>query len=115
MSKELTIFQMVSPTMDIYEEKNKLVIKVAIPGLEEKEIKVKLTSDTITISGEKKAKQEIKESGYYLKESRFGSFYRSASLPVKVDAKKAKKKMDSGILTITVPKKKEKTKTKKKK
>lgn len=115
MSKELTTFQMISPTMDIYEEKNKLVIKAAIPGLEAKDIKVKITSDMVTISGEKKAEQEIKEPGYYLKESRFGSFYRSTSLPVKVDAMKAKKKIESGILTITIPKKKGKTKNKKKK
>jgi len=112
MNGKLTVFRAVTPALDIYEEKDKVVIKAALPGMDLKDVKVKLTANMVTISGEQGEEREIEEPGYYLKETRYGSFERTASLPVAVDPKKAKKKMQAGVLTITVPQKKKATKKK---
>jgi HSP20 family protein len=92
------------PSVDIFEDKSDVVVKVELPGIKKEDIDVTLTEDTITISGEKKMEEEVKKKDYYRCESSYGSFVRTFTLPSEVQTGKAKTKMKDGILEIRIPK-----------
>jgi HSP20 family protein len=93
-----------SPTLDVLETKDALVIKAEIPGIEPKDIQVVLQDQVLTIKGEKKAEREEKEEHHYRKERACGAFARSVRLPVPVDSGKVEATFKNGLLTITLPK-----------
>jgi HSP20 family protein len=93
-----------SPTLDVSETKDALVIKAEIPGIEPKDIQVVLQDQVLTIKGEKKAEREEKEEHHYRKERACGAFARSVRLPVPVDSGKVEATFKNGLLTITLPK-----------
>ena len=98
----------VSPSVDIIESEHDFSIICELPGLEQKDIDLSITSNIITIKGEKKGKNELKEKGkLYKKESWSGSFQRTLSMPESIDSEKIKAELSNGILTINVPKKEE--------
>ncbi len=98
----------VSPSVDIIESEHDFSIICELPGLEQKDIDLSITSNIITIKGEKKGKNEVKEKGkLYKKESWSGSFQRTLSMPESIDSEKIKAELSNGILTINVPKKEE--------
>jgi len=97
----------VSPAVDVVEGTNDITVTCELPGLEQKEIDVSITSNVLTIKGEKKNEREEKHGKYYRKESRSGSFQRTLPLPATVDADKVGAELKDGILTITLPKKEE--------
>ena len=74
-----------SPAVDVYDNKDKLVIKSDLPGLTQKDIDISVDSDILRIKGEKKKKNEVKEDNYYRLERDYGYFERSFSLPPNVD------------------------------
>src|SRR5690606_27240153 len=76
------------PTADVSETEKAIEVSVELPGMDEKDIDVSVTDDTLTIRGEKKSETEKKEKGYYLSERSFGSFQRSIALPASVDTDK---------------------------
>ena len=94
-----------TPKMDIAELKDKFEIKAEMPGMEEKDISVSLDDGLLTISGEKKAENEEKDKGYYLKECSYGSFSRAVRLPDNVVDDKIEAKFKNGVLIIDMPKK----------
>ncbi len=94
----------VSPTVDIFEDGNDIVVKAEMPGMKKEDIDVKLTEATITISGEKKKEEKVENRNYYRMERSYGSFSRSFSLPSEVQTEKAKAEFKGGILEIRVPK-----------
>ncbi len=98
----------VSPPVDIIESEHDFSIICELPGLEQKDIDLSITSNIITIKGEKKGKNELKEKGkLYKKESWSGSFQRTLSMPESIDSEKIKAELSNGILTINVLKKEE--------
>ncbi len=96
-----------TPAVDIYEDENQLVLTAEVPGIEEKDIEIKLEDNTLSIRGERKMEKETNEENYYRIEMAYGSFYRSFSLPNYIDQDKIQAEHENGILKITMPKRPE--------
>ena len=92
------------PAVDMYQTDNEVVVKAALPGMKADDVQLNVTGEVLTIKGEIKQKDELKEKAYHLREQRWGSFERSVILPTEVVADKAKADFENGILTITLPK-----------
>jgi HSP20 family protein len=95
------------PAVDIFEDKGDIVLKAEIPGIKKEDIDITLTDDSITISGEKSAVEEVKKADYYRMESSCGSFSRTFMLPSDVQSDKVTSKYVDGILEIRMPKSEE--------
>jgi methyl-accepting chemotaxis protein len=86
-------------------------LEVDLPGVKKDNIKVDISGNTLTISGERKTKNEVNEKDYYKFESSFGKFQRSFSLPEDIDRENISAAMEDGVLEVTLPKlKKEESK-----
>jgi len=109
LSRGLSLFgdRFWSPAVDVYDRKDHLVVKAELPGMDKKDIKVSVDGNILTIKGETKKEQEVKEKDYYHSERAYGSFYRTLPLPVAVQKEKVKASYKDGILTIELPKSKE--------
>lgn len=94
-----------SPKLDIAEMKDKFEIKAELPGMDEKDINLSVDDGVLTLSGEKKADNEEKGKGYYLRECSYGTFSRSVRLPENVADDKIGAEFKNGILVIDMPKK----------
>ena len=105
-SEELTdgIWQ---PPVDIYEDEAVVMIKAELPGIDQKDIDVRIEGNTLTLRGERKQEHSIQKENYHRVERYYGTFQRSFSLPNTVDTEKIRAACDKGVLTITLPKKKE--------
>ncbi|MEI8354911.1 MAG: Hsp20/alpha crystallin family protein [Deltaproteobacteria bacterium] len=95
------------PLVDIYENEEVVVIKAELPGMDQKDIEVKMENNTLTLRGERKHNEEIKKENFHRVERFYGMFQRSFSLPTAVDQQNVKAVCDKGVLTITLPKKEE--------
>lgn len=93
------------PTLDLSATGKEYTITVEIPGVDEKDVKVDISDDTLTIRGEKKQKKEEKEKNYYRIERSYGSFQRVLSLPEDANQDGVTAKFKKGVLTVTIPKK----------
>jgi HSP20 family protein len=102
------------PSVDIFEEKNDVVVKAELPGIKKEDIDVTLTDDTISIAGEKKKEEKVEKKNYYRWECSHGSFVRTFTLPAEVQTDKAKTHFKDGILEIRIPKTEEAIKKEKK-
>jgi HSP20 family protein len=96
-----------TPSVDIYENENELVLSAETPGIEDKDIEIKIENNTLSIEGERKIEKETKEENYHRIERSYGSFYRSFTLPTNVNQDNIKAEYDNGILRISMPKKPE--------
>lgn len=94
----------IAPAVDVSEKDGAYEITAELPGMDEKDIDVKLASGVLTITGEKKEEKEEKKKDYYLSERRYGSFQRSFQVPDGVDAEKIAADFTKGVLKITLPK-----------
>ncbi|MEN3008981.1 Hsp20/alpha crystallin family protein [Pseudothermotoga sp.] len=97
-----------TPDIDVYETDKEIVIEAEVPGMERKDITVKVEGNVLKISGEKKLEREKKDRNYRVYERSYGKFERCLALPDYVDAEKIKAKYEDGVLTITIPKREEK-------
>ena len=95
------------PAVDAYEDKERLVIKADLPGLKQNEIDVSVEDGVLTIKGEKKKENEVKEKNYYHLERAYGSFERRFTLPTNVDTSKIKANYKEGVLELALTKKEE--------
>jgi HSP20 family protein len=93
-----------APAVDVAENKDQITIKADIPGMDKKDIKVVVHENTLTLKGERKSEKTEEGTNYYRVERTNGSFYRSFSLPSKVDAGKIKANYQNGVLEIVLPK-----------
>jgi HSP20 family protein len=93
-----------SLALDVYETNDNVVVKAALPGVKPDEVEVTITGNTLTISGESKEENEVKEANYIRKESRYGTFSRSVTLPSGLKADKADATFENGVLTLKIPK-----------
>jgi len=96
--------EVAAPTVDLFEDKNDIVVKAELPGMDKDDIEVNLTNSTLTIKGEKKKEEEVKEANYYRCERAYGSFTRTLELPKDVHADKVKASFKNGVLEVRLPK-----------
>jgi len=92
------------PEIDVKETEKEIKISAEVPGLEEKDVEVLLSSDSLTIRGEKKQEKEEKGQSYYRSERRYGSFSRVIPLAADIEPDKAEAKFRNGVLNISIPK-----------
>ena len=96
-----------SPAVDIYETENELVLKADLPDINEKDLDVRVENNTLSIHGERKFEQKVKEGGYLRTERSYGSFSRSFSLPNTISTENIKAEYKNGVLTVEMPKRAE--------
>lgn len=102
------------PAVDVAEKDKEFEITAEMPGMEEKDIEVKLANGGLSIRGEKKEAKEEKQKNYHVSERRYGAFERYFTLPDGVDAEKISAAFKNGVLTVTLPKTAEAQKQEKK-
>jgi len=95
------------PAVDVYEDEKKVVLKLEVPGIEEKDLDVRVENNTLTVKGERKFEKEEKEENFHRIERRYGSFYRSFTLPSTVDTENVDAKYEAGVLKLELKKKPE--------
>jgi HSP20 family protein len=96
-----------NPAVDIYETDHNVTLKAELPGIDPKDVDIRVEDGTLHLSGERKFEKEVKEENYHRVERTYGSFTRSFALPRSVDPDKVTAEYKDGVLTLTVPKKEE--------
>ena len=96
-----------APPVDIYENENDIVLKAELPGIDPKDVEVRVEDNTLYLKGERKFEKEVKDESYHRIERSYGSFARSFSLPNSINAEKVKAEFKDGLLTLTLPKREE--------
>lgn len=94
-----------SPAVDVFETENEVVLKADLPGVEPKDVDVRMENGTLALKGERKFTDEKTEKGYHRVERGYGSFSRYFTLPESVDGEKVSAAYKDGVLTVTLPKK----------
>ena len=95
------------PAVDVYEDTKKVVLKLEIPGIDEKDLDVRVENNTLTVKGERKFEKEEKEENFHRIERRYGSFYRAFTLPSTVDTEHIGANYNAGVLKLELSKKAE--------
>ena len=96
-----------APAVDVYEDEHTVTLKIEVPGIDEKDIDVRIENNTLTVHGERKIEKEEKEENYRRVERQYGSFTRTFTLPTTVDSENVSANYDKGVLKIALPKKAE--------
>ncbi len=96
-----------APPVDIYETKDRMVLKAELPGFAEDQIHLRFEEGVLTMEGERKFEKKSGDENYHRVERSYGKFVRTFSLPTSVDPDKAAATFDSGILTVSLPKREE--------
>ncbi len=96
-----------APPVDIYEDEHNITLKLEVPGIDEKDIDVRIEGNTLTVHGERKIEKEEKEENFRRIERQYGSFTRSFTLPSSVDPAQVSANYDKGVLRINLAKKAE--------
>lgn len=102
--RPLREFEFKVPAVDVYDEGEAIVVKAELPGLTKDQVEVQISDRTLTIKGEKKRSEDVRESDYYRSERMYGAFTRTLSLPVEVKADAATATFKDGVLEIRLPK-----------
>jgi HSP20 family protein len=93
------------PPADVFARNGDMVVKLDLPGVEPKDIHVRLEDGELIVTGERKADREIKDEGYYRKESSFGLFERHMSVPRGLTDHEIRAEYGNGVLEISMPRK----------
>jgi HSP20 family protein len=93
------------PAVDIYEDAQKVVLKLEVPGIDQKNLDIRVENHTLTVKGERKFESEEKEQNFHRIERRYGSFYRAFTLPTTVDTENVKADYKAGVLKLELAKK----------
>lgn len=93
-----------APATDMVEKDKEYEISAELPGMDEKDIEIKISNHTLSIKGEKSEVKEESEKDYFLSERRYGSFHRIFELPNGVDTDKIEATFSKGVLQLTLPK-----------
>ena len=94
-----------SPSVDIFETENELVLKADLPEVSLKDIDVRVENQTLTIAGERKFEKQDATKGFHRIERNYGNFVRSFAVPNTFDTEKIGAEFANGVLTVTLPKK----------
>ena len=103
-SRDSGLFSGWSPALDVFDDKDNVVVKVELPGLKKDEINLSLHDGVLSISGERKTERKSEDGGTFRSERYFGKFQRSVTLPARVDGSKVNASYKDGILTVELPK-----------
>jgi HSP20 family protein len=95
------------PAVDIYEDAQKVMLKLEVPGIDQKDLDVRVENHTLTVKGERKFENEEKEQNFHRIERRYGSFYRAFTLPNTVDTENVAASYNAGVLKLELKKKPE--------
>lgn len=96
-----------APAVDIYEQGNDIVLKAELPGVDSKDVDIRLENNVLTLRGQRKFENEVKKESYHRVERSYGSFSRSFTLPSVVDQQAIKAEVKDGILKVVLPKREE--------
>ena len=96
-----------APAVDIYEKDGNIVLKAELPGLDPKDVDVRVENNILTLRGERKFDNEVKRDSYHRVERAYGAFSRSFTLPNVVDTQNIKADFKDGVLHVVLPKKEE--------
>jgi HSP20 family protein len=105
MADEEPVLANWSPTADIIETRDEILLKAELPGIDEKDIDIQIENGLLTIKGERKAEKETDEKGYHRIERSYGTFLRTFTLPPNVGAEKITANFANGLLEVHMPKK----------
>jgi HSP20 family protein len=103
-SRDTSFFSGWSPALDVNQDKDHVYVKVELPGMRKEDINISLHEGMLTISGERKHEDEVKNGESFRSERFFGKFHRSVSLPTQVDNNNVKASYKDGLLVVTIPK-----------
>ncbi len=90
--------------VDIYEKGDTIVINAELPGVAKEDISVDIKGKLVTLGGERKSDEEIKEDNCYRRERRYGKFERTFNLPFEVNSDSVKATYSNGVLRLDIPK-----------
>jgi HSP20 family protein len=93
-----------SPAADVIEKESEVVVKCDLPGIDKKDVKIKINPESITITGESRKEKKQEEENYYIEERVYGAFSKIIPLPSEIDPEKAQAKFEHGVLEIKAPK-----------
>ena len=96
-----------SPRVDIFEDKDHLVLEAELPGMDQNDFELSFENNVLTLSGERKFEKKTEEGNYHRVERSYGSFTRSFTLPQTVTAEGANAEFQNGVLHVTLPKREE--------
>jgi HSP20 family protein len=96
-----------APPVDVYEDEHQVTLKIEVPGIDDKDIDVRIENNTLTVHGERKFEKEEKEENYRRVERQYGSFTRTFTLPNTVDQESVQADYDKGVLKVKLNKKQE--------
>jgi HSP20 family protein len=96
-----------APAVDIYEEEGSIVLKAELPGVDPKDVDVRVENNVLTLRGERKFGSEVQRDSYHRVERAYGTFSRSFTLPTVVDTERIKAEVKDGVLRVNLPKKEE--------
>jgi len=99
-----SVFSGWTPAIDLYEDKENVVVKAELPGMKKEDIEVTLHEGTLSLSGERKSEKKVEEADVYRAERFYGRFQRTIGLPTPVAADKVTAEYKDGILTVKLPK-----------
>jgi HSP20 family protein len=95
------------PPVDVYEDEHNITLKLEVPGIDQKDLDIRIENNTLTVRGERKLEKEEKQENFHRVERRYGSFVRTFQLPNTIDAEKVNANYENGVLKITLAKKAE--------
>ena len=96
-----------APAVDIYEQGHDIVLKAELPGVDPKDVDIRLENNVLTLRGQRKFENEVNKESYHRVERSYGSFSRSFTLPLVVDQGNIKADFKDGILKLVLPKREE--------
>ncbi len=96
-----------APAVDIYEQGNDIVLKAELPGVDPKDVDIRLENNVLSLRGQRRLETEVKKESYHRVERSYGSFSRSFTLPSVVDQAAIKAEVKDGILKLVLPKREE--------
>ncbi len=92
------------PSVDLKETEQEIILKADIPGINQEDLDITVSENTVTLKGEIKLDESREEKGYHLTERRYGSFYRTIPLPTEVKSEEATARCKNGVLELRIPK-----------
>ena len=104
---ELTTTSSFVPAVDVYEDEHKVTLKLEIPGIKQEDVDIRLENNTLTVRGERKPDEGIRDGQFHRSERIFGTCSRSFTLPNTVDAARVKAEYRDGVLTVRLPRRDE--------
>lgn len=96
-----------NPSVDIYEEKDNLVLEAELPGVKRDDFELTIENNVVTLKGDRKFEKKTEGDNYHRVERSYGAFTRSFTLPQNVTADGAKADFEDGVLRVTFPKRAE--------